>query len=222
MGSRKFIDLTGFVFNRYTVIERDFSKKSRYARWICKCKCGNIRSIPTHSLKSGDAISCGCFRNEKLVERKTHGQSSLNGTPEYRTYFGMKARCYNENTENYPRYGGRGITVCNRWLESFENFFEDMGKKPSLNHSLDRINNDGNYEPGNCRWATKKEQSQNRANNRVLIYGDIKMTFTEWCVELNIKSSTLFNQLKRLSFKEIYEKIKNGKRNSYNPVLRQH
>jgi hypothetical protein len=129
----------------------------------CICDCGNEKFIVKNSLVRGITVSCGCFINSKIrTIKKTHGMSK---TKAYRTYVGIKQRCYNPKFKNFNNYGGRGISICDRWLESFENFFTDMGVPTSENHSLDRINNDGNYEPSNCRWATRIEQGRNTRKN---------------------------------------------------------
>lgn len=149
-------NLKGKVFGRLTVIE--LSKKSKPGKiyWECLCQCGNIKSISSNSLLSGNTKSCGCLRKEIVSSSKsTHKKSYY---PEYNCYHHMLKRCYNKNNNVYQYYGARGIKVCDRWLESFENFYEDMGDRPSSNHSLDRINNDGNYEPSNCKWSTQSEQ----------------------------------------------------------------
>jgi hypothetical protein len=124
---------------------------------LCVCDCGTVGNYERRKL--GNRIkSCGCKRSS------THGLMKVNGKrrSEYRSWDGMKSRCYVKTSYKYPNWGGRGIGVCKRWRNSFANFFKDMGPKPSPEHSLDRINNDGNYEPGNCRWATKREQALNQ------------------------------------------------------------
>lgn len=156
----KFIDLASHPpFGRLTVIERVGNDIRNQAVWACQCSCGNIVTVCGAKLRSGHTKSCGCLHKKTLSAlRKTHGMS---GTPEYNSWNSMKDRCRNKDNQDFKNYGGRGITVCDRWLNSFENFFADMGPKPSPNHSIDRKDNDGNYYPGNCKWSTILEQANN-------------------------------------------------------------
>jgi len=158
----KIVDITGQRFGRLRVLKPIEQRYRRYY-WLCQCDCGQETTVDGIKLRNGNTRSCGCFRNETTVSRTlTHGHSKRKGwTQEYRSWTKIFQRCYNPKCKNFHDYGGRGITVCERWLQ-FENFIADMGNKPTPKHSLDRINNDGNYEPGNCRWATHTEQMRNR------------------------------------------------------------
>lgn len=161
------------TFGDWTVIAEDRPSARRdngapVRRALCRCKCGVERSIPVQSLKSGHTTQCGCRKPEMNRSlRTTHGDASnSNRAPEYRSWAHMKDRCYNPNDKRYEDYGGRGITVCDKWRNNYEAFAQDMGRKPSPRHSIDRIDNDGNYEPGNCRWATPAEQRINQRPRR--------------------------------------------------------
>ena len=162
------IDLRGQKFGRLTVVRRNghaVSPAGNSTRlWLCLCDCGAEVNVRSTSLRFGVSNSCGCLQREVNVRRSTvHGHHRRGATTtEYHSWAGMLQRCTNPAAEKWQIYGGRGIQVCERW-QSFDNFYADMGKKPSSKYSIDRIDNDGHYEPGNCRWATAKEQ---RANQR--------------------------------------------------------
>jgi hypothetical protein len=153
---------------------------------LFKCFCGNEFETVIADVKRRNTKSCGCYKTKYLKERLTiHNKSK---TTEFSTWSGMKNRCYNKNTKEYFRYGKRGIIVCDRWKYSFENFLEDMGLKPEPKnkYSIHRINNNGNYEKSNCKWATGKEQNSNRRNTIFLEYnGEIKSN-AEWAREYNL------------------------------------
>ena len=153
------LKLEGRVFGRLTVIEKVNSKR-RESVWRCQCECGNESITLGYLLTKGACKSCGCLRRE-LCSKK-HTKHGLCTSPEYKAWQSMKNRCYCPNQTAYPNYGGRGISVCDVWRSNFNQFYKDMGLRPSAEHSLDRINVNGNYEPINCRWATHEEQVNNR------------------------------------------------------------
>jgi hypothetical protein len=145
-----------------------YPDEHRQRYWICRCKCNTIKSVYERSLLKGYSTSCGCWRRESAaINNQTHGMSHL---PEYYIYRSMLNRCFNKNVKNFYLYGGRGITVCRRWLgrNGFVNFLSDLSRRPSKKHSLDRRRVNSNYTPLNCRWATKKQQARNRRHVRAL------------------------------------------------------
>lgn len=149
----------------------------RHLWCICRCDCGGLSRVRATSLRNGNTRSCGCLRRDVVKDRsKSHG---LHGTPEYRCWKTMRQRCTNPRNPKYPSYGGRGITVCERW-NSFEMFVADMGPRPSPRHSIDRINNDLGYSPENCRWASEKSQARNRRSSRVVTCNGESRTVAEW------------------------------------------
>jgi hypothetical protein len=133
-------------------------------------------------------------KEKRALNSTTHG---MKFTAEYRAWQNMKNRCLNKNTTQYKDYGGRGIEVCSEWLECFENFFKDMGKKPSEKHSIDRIDNNGNYEPSNCRWSTRSEQNSNTRQNNFFEYKGAIKTITQWSECLGVTQKVLRNRIKR-------------------------
>lgn len=189
-------DLVGEKYHRLTVVSRNYDPRennSREAYWNCLCDCGNTTVVRTASLSLGNTKSCGCLQREQTSKASTtHGMSN---TVEYHIWAGIISRCRNPSNNAYPRYGGRGITVCDRWLNSFENFYADMGPRPTPEHSIDRVNNDGNYEPGNCRWATDIEQANNKRNN--IIVGESGLTLAQIAAGSSIGYKNLHQRLSR-------------------------
>ncbi len=183
--------LLGQRFGRLLVTlldERRAINGERY--WKCICQCGNICLVTTSNLRRGNVRSCACLQREANT---THGRSH---SAEYKTWEAMRRRCMKPKDKNFHSYGGRGITVCERW-QKFEHFFTDMGEKPTPKHSIDRIDNEGPYSPDNCRWATQQEQCQNRRGNLYLTYEDRRQTITEWARESGLKIGTLFWRIHR-------------------------
>lgn len=155
--------LVGQRFQRLTVIKYAGRRNGRPS-WLCKCACGNEIAVITSSLICGNTASCGCLSKEtRVTANTTHGMTKI--IPEYAIWAGIRRRCNSAQDKRYHRYGGRGIKVCERW-DDFTKFYADMGPRPSLQHSIERINNDGNYEPGNCKWATRREQYDNTSLNK--------------------------------------------------------
>jgi hypothetical protein len=192
-----FRDKTGIVFGRLTVRLFVGFDQNRHSLWRCACTCGNSTVATSCNLVSGEVQSCGCGETESRYLNATHGHTRDNvDTPEYRSWTAMNTRCTNSKRTEWERYGGRGITVCERW-QSFEAFFEDMGPRPK-GKSLDRFpNNDGNYEPGNCRWATQREQTANTRRNKFLTIDGQTFCVTEWARRAGLGEATLRGRLRR-------------------------
>lgn len=173
-------------------------RRGRHIYYWFRCDCGHEKAICKSHVTSGKQMSCGCYGKTK---KKTHGRA---GTPEYKAWHALLGRCEDQEHRQYPDYGGRGIKVCERWHE-FENFLADMGERPSSSLSIDRINNDGNYEPGNCRWATRKQQSNNRRpqrSKRLITYMGRSLTQAQWAEELGLTRPNLCYRLKRLPLEQ--------------------
>lgn len=186
-------DITNQNFGRLTAIE-PVEGTPGGIKWRCICSCGNEHITTAGSLRKGATKSCGCLGPEQLRKMSvTHGMSK---EPIYKVWQGMIKRCGNKNSTRYKYYGKRGIRVCRRWVNSFENFYADMGDPPA-NKSIDRINNDGNYKPGNCRWATRTEQTRNMRNNVMLTFYGTTMCVTEWAERTGIRPGTIYQRLRR-------------------------
>lgn len=185
-------DLTGERFGRWKVLKEGkhkYSGNHRILYWRCKCDCGTIKNISGGSLIQNKSKSCGCLHSEIILMTNTiHGMAR---TPIYATWGRIINRCYNKAGADWKLYGNRGIKVCGRWRYSFENFYKDMGSTYKKGRAIDRIDNNGDYEPKNCRWATQKQQQRNRRNNHNITFNGKTQCIAAWAEELGIKISTL-------------------------------
>lgn len=197
-------DLSGMKFARLTVLEYAYSRKKQRV-WKCLCDCGNIVYTTSNSLLQGNTKSCGCLQKEKAAANgkrtSKHGLShDKNGrkTRLFRIWGGIKTRCLNPNDKAYTKYGGRGITICPDWENSFKSFYDwALSNGYSDDLTIDRIDVNGNYEPSNCRWATAKQQASNRTNNRLLTYNGETKTVSEFAKEYGLSQQCLHNRIKR-------------------------
>lgn len=198
------IDLSGASFYHWKVLSYSHTiQKERY--YHCQCICGNKKVVSIRSLKRGKSKSCCHFG--AINNRKTHGEA--NKSREYAIWRAMKYRCLIPTCKEYRYYGGRGILICDRWINSFENFLKDMGRRPTPNHSIDRYpDKNGNYEPSNCRWATSKEQANNTRRNVFLEYAGISMTIGNWTKLIGLSGDTLRNWFNKGKTLEHYVKRK--------------
>jgi hypothetical protein len=196
-------DLRGLTFGRLTVV--DYAGRRRgadkcYHYWHCACLCGNTHVARGHGLSGGGVRSCGCVGREFNRSGDARRRHGMRHSAEYNTWCGMRQRCHNPNALSYARYGGRGIKVCERWRDSFDAFYEDMGPKPSPGHQLERVDNAGPYAPNNCRWATQTEQANNRRNNRVLTHQGESLTVMEWSRRTGIPGVVIRRRLDRYAW----------------------
>lgn len=195
---RALVEMTGKRIGRLAVVglvPRNEWRTSQ-ADWKCKCVCGTITVASGSSLRTGQVRSCGCLlQSESQLTNASHGEAGRNTSPEWLTWMGMKKRC-GQKSHDRARYYDRGISVCTRWAFSYENFLADMGRKPSPAHSIDRINNDLGYEPGNCHWATSREQARNKRNTIAIDIGGVSMLLTDWVDQLGIPGTSLTRLVK--------------------------
>lgn len=195
----KFIDRTGLRYQRLVVTSRCKGKHPKKTYWECECDCGQKLVVAAGNLASGNTGSCGCLQVERASEaNRTHGRVS---DSVWQIWQGINRRCLSPGRANYSDYGGRGIEVCGRWSREtpggFENFLADMGERPSKRHSIDRIDNDGNYSPENCRWATQTEQANNQRRNVTFTHNGRTQTITQWARETGVNISTAFKRIYR-------------------------
>lgn len=190
MGRR--IDLLGQRFGRLTVIEETNRRANGSILWKCKCDCGNTVLVRSNHLRRGGVLSCGCYNRDIITK---HGDKD---NPLYHTLQCMKDRCYNSNAQEYENYGGRGIKICDEWLESYESFRDwAMANGYRKGLSIDRIDNNGDYSPDNCRWATMKTQCRNRRSNHLLTINGETHCIAEWGEIANIIPSRISTRLRR-------------------------
>ncbi len=195
-------DLSGQIFGRLTATSTSEIRGRNRVYWLCLCACTKEKWVISDALKSGATRSCGCLNDE--ARRVTiHGATQHGQTREYKAWHHMKQRCLNPKTKRFSRYGGRGIAICDRWLNSFENFLSDMGKCPS-GMSIERENNDGNYEPGNCRWATTSEQNRNTSRKRLVTFNGLTLNLADWQKRTGIPHATLHYRLKNWSVERAF------------------
>jgi hypothetical protein len=189
--AHNFVDLAGQTFNRLTVINIA-EKRGKRIFWLCRCSCGNLAKVASYHLKKNMIQSCGCLRKEHIGNlNRSHGQTK---TPEYTVWHGMRARCNDANHHSYPRYGGRGITVCDQWND-FLIFLQDMGYRPSDKHSIERRDPNLGYSPENCYWATLEEQANNRSNNHVLTLNGKSQSIALWSRELHLSYTAIVRRV---------------------------
>lgn len=187
----KFKDLSGKKIGNLTFIKPVGKKNGNYI-WKVKCDCGKLANLPGYTVKSGNTKSCGCLKGERLEE--------ISQTPEYFCYRDLLKRCTNPEDKNFKNYGGRGIRVCRRWRQSFQNFLDDMGQKPSPNHSIERKDNGGNYEPDNCIWATAKIQSNNTRANRLIRAFGMNQKIQTWAKLTGLSANLIAQRIDKLKW----------------------
>lgn len=186
---RRLPDLRDQKFGRLTVIGKGEPRKGR-STWLCACECGTHVVIEHTNLNRTHTKSCGCWKREQQTR---HG---MHDSPEYHTWESMWYRCTNPNAKFWHIYGGKGVRVCDRWRD-FPSFYDDMGPRPTLQHSIERVRSSGNYEPGNCKWATPTEQSNNTSRNIYIEHQGETLTTAQWARKLNLNVNTLRNRIKR-------------------------
>ena len=197
-------DLTGKKFGKLEVIGvHDTGSRKTY--YVCQCDCGNVKVVRADALISGATKSCGCIKKEQDKTNLTANHShKMSGTRIYETWQDMKRRCYNKQNARYDRYGGRGITVCDEWLNNFQSFYDwAISNGYSDDLTIDRIDNDGNYEPSNCRWSTAKEQCNNRGSNINITIGNATKSLMRWCEIFNVDYKKVYARYKRNGYESI-------------------
>lgn len=192
------LDLIGKRFGSLVVVANAGINKHKRKMVLCECDCGTIREMLWDGIRDGRSVSCGCYRIKTIKDRfKTHGKTR---TPIYRVWRGMKVRCYDPNMVEYYRYGGRGITVCDEWKDSFEAFYRDMGDLPFPKAQIDRIDNDKGYYKENCRWVTPSENCRNKSNNIILTYNGESMCMHAWSERMGWNESVIRRRVRILGW----------------------
>lgn len=223
-----FKDISNIKFNYLKAIGYTGKNKRGYAQWHFKCDCGNSIITTSSEVISGHTKSCGCFQKSfASTINKTHGESK---SPVYKIWIGIKKRCFNKQSRRYADYGGRGVVMCNRWKDNAIAFINDIGERPSKNHSVDRINNNGNYScgkchqcvendwPSNCRWATQTEQARNTRYNAAITFNGTTKCIAEWAEITGIKKDTIYcrnNRYKWCAKCTLTAPVKIGRYNSH-------
>jgi len=221
--SANFVNRTGLVYGKLTVLREAPAGKWSNARWECECACGQLRTVSSQNLQSGSNISCGCHRRELTIQRSTtHGHSGsilqYNRHPLYKTWDGIKQRCHNPSDPAYDRYGGRGIEVCERWRNDFMAFITDMGEKPSPAHSIERKDNNLGYSKENCIWATRVEQCNNRRSNVHITHDGRTQTIAQWARECVLQPQTIIWRI-RAGWSVVDALTKKAARRNASPLI---
>lgn len=218
---KKTIDMSGKRFSSIVAIRPTGVCSSGDTKWLFECDCGVLFEANGYYARSGKVTTCpSCSAERVRLASVKHGKSE---TPEFFTWTDIQTRCHNKNATSYKDYGGRGIVVCARWRESFEAFLTDMGKRPTPKHSIDRLNNNGNYEPGNCRWATNFEQANNKRNTHLLTIDGVTKPLSQWAKESGLSLGTMWQREKSgITGRDLISESKrggtivfNGERNTY-------
>lgn len=218
------IDLAGRRFGKLTVVRGVKEPKTRHVRWYCQCDCGQMTNSRAKRLLAGEQVCCGCTRPDKRpwcsppigrrfekgnqyasYEYRTQAvlpakmqltPSAVSKMPEYRAWISMKVRCYDKSNNRYHRYGARGIEVCEEWRNDFLAFLKDVGPRPSDKHSLERVDNNLGYQPGNCEWRLPKDQARNRVSNTLVTHNGQTKCIAEWAEEVGIPQSVLSRRIR--------------------------
>lgn len=204
-------DLTGLKFGKLTVIKKVGRDKKYNTLWLCKCECGNEKIVARDKLVVGNTKSCGCAKSKFFTNlNKKHG---LSHSRLWRVWCNIKKRCYYKNHKAYKEYGERGITVCEEWLNDFQ-AFHDWAMANGYNENapkgqctIDRINNNGNYEPNNCKWVSMKEQARNKRNNKIITYNGISKCLVEWAEDMNLNAKYLGGQIRKYGVEKVFSTL---------------